>query len=238
MKNLIIPCAGQSKRFPNLPPKWSLLNDFGKCMVGMVVETYLDKFDRIVLTIIKDHAEKHDALNFLRRHLNPKVEILVLDSPTHSPSQTVFETIRQKNIEGDITIKDCDCHVGYKIPDLSSYIVGVNIKNNTSIQRLEAKSYIHKNDNNIISDIFEKKMVSNNICVGVYACSVDKFSAHYQSLINSDIFLGKQEIYVSHVFSHMILTGSDAFSYIEAESFLDWGTPDDWHQTKNTLSKT
>ena len=110
--------------------------------------------------------------------------------------------------------------------------MGVNVKKDSNIKRLEAKSFIKKNDNNIIEDIIEKKMVSNDICVGVYSCDADNYRESYNFLSESDVYFHTQEVYVSHIFSHMILSRSSIFSYIEADLFTDWGTVDDWEQNK------
>ena len=78
-------------------------------------------------------------------------------------------------------------------------------------------------------------MVSNNICVGAYACGSESFQESYDCIHKSGVMLDDREVYVSHIFSHMILSNkfNSVFSYVEAQSFLDWGTLEDWEANKN-----
>ena len=62
MATLIIPCAGKSSRFPNMKPKWMLTHPDGKLMIEKSIEQLpLEVFDRIVITIVKEHCETYEA---------------------------------------------------------------------------------------------------------------------------------------------------------------------------------
>ncbi len=233
MSTLILPCAGRSSRFPNLPPKWMLQNDYPESMLEMVIDSMTQEFEQIIVTITSEQQEKWKAFDYLNSRLKWGADIVMLDNPTRSASQTVYETLKQSLVDGPIVIKDCDCAVGYNSANFNNYIVGLKVKKDSGIKRLEAKSFIKKNDDNIIEDIIEKRMVSNDICVGAYACEADKYCGAYEDIVDSDVFLGGQEAYVSHIFSYMILSESAIFSYIEADSFVDWGTLEDWENNKN-----
>ena len=233
MSTLILPCAGKSSRFPNLPPKWMLENNHKESMIEMVIDAIPQEFEQTIVTITQEQQDKWGAFDFLNSRLKWGVDVLILDSPTRSASETVYKTIEDCSVSGPIVIKDCDCAVEYNASNLTNYIVGLKVKKDSRIKRLEAKSFIKKNDDNIIEDIVEKRMISNDICVGVYSCDANKYCESYTNIIDSDVYLANQEIYVSHVFSHMILSESAIFSHIEADSFVDWGTLEDWENNKN-----
>ena len=59
MNTLIVPCAGRSSRFPNTKPKFLLTHPDGKLMIEHAIEGIdINKFDQIVITIVKEHDEK------------------------------------------------------------------------------------------------------------------------------------------------------------------------------------
>ncbi len=233
MKTLVLPCAGRSSRFPDLPPKWMLQNDGKESMLEMVIDAMPGDFDRTIITITQEQQDRWGAFDFLNFRVKQGVDIDILPEPTKSASETVCKTLQDCHVEGTIIIKDCDCKVEYGEPTSPNFIVGINVKKDSDIKRLEAKSFIKKNDNNIIEDIIEKKMVSNDICVGVYSCDADNYLESYNFLTESDVYFQTQEVYVSHIFSHMVLSGAAVFSYIEATRFVDWGTLEDWENNKD-----
>jgi len=233
MKTLVLPCAGRSSRFPDLPPKWMLQNDDKESMIESVIDAMPEDFDRTIITITQQQQDQWGAFDFLNLRVKEGVDIDILSQPTNSASETVYQTLQDCHVEGAVTIKDCDCKVEYKECASLNFIVGINVKKDSDIKRLEAKSFIEKNDNNIIEDIIEKKMVSNDICVGVYSCDADNYLESYNFLTESDVYFQTQEVYVSHIFSHMVLSGAAVFSYIEATRFVDWGTLEDWENNKD-----
>jgi len=240
-KTLIIPCAGKSTRFPNLPPKWSLLNSYNTSMLDMAMLPYTmqpcaQQVDEIIVTITKQQLVKNKLFEFLINNVRQPLSLCILENETFCAAETVYQTIQHYKITGDIIIKDSDCFADYALEsNCSNYIVGLNVESNNEVRRLGAKSFIHKDNNNIITDIIEKKIVSSNICVGTYACNSLNFCENYLQLKNSPVFY-KNEIYVSHVFSNMILTNTSVFLYVEASNFIDFGTLEDWEQNKNKLA--
>jgi hypothetical protein len=114
------------------------------------------------------------------------------------------------------------------IPDRSNFIVGLSISENSPVDRIQSKSFIVKDDNDVILDIVEKDVVSNVICVGVYATDARQFADAYAEIRGSDVFQRAGELYVSHVMSYLMLQKKILFHYIEADDFVDWGTLEDW----------
>jgi hypothetical protein len=234
MRTLIIPCAGRSSRFPNMKPKWMLTHPDGKLMVEKSLEGIsLASFGRIVITILKEHVEKHEAKIVLSQIFskNKKVEILVLDEPTSCQAETVQRTLHAKRITGPFVVKDADNAVSLKLGRQENFVAGLHIPSfQKEIQRLSSKSFLEVNDQGIIADIIEKKISSEYICVGVYGFSDPAiFNDAYT-------FLSKQgrggEIYLSHVIAYLIATDISVFRYVPVDDFEDWGTLQDWRITQ------
>ncbi|HYW70728.1 MAG TPA: hypothetical protein VE961_06825 [Pyrinomonadaceae bacterium] len=231
MRTLLVPAAGRSSRYPDLRPKWILTHPTGQLMIDMVLEAMAYRqFDRTVITVIKEHCERHHVDVILRQIFGRSIDILVLENETTSAAETVFESIVQAGIEGDVIIKDTDCIVRSTLPPRSNFIVGLSIHENSPVGRIQSKSFIVKDDNDVILDIVEKEVVSNVICVGVYAADAAQFADAYADIRASDVFQRVGELYVSHVMSYLILQKKILFHYIEADDFVDWGTLDDWRK--------
>jgi hypothetical protein len=231
MSTLLIPAAGKSSRFPNMRPKWLLTHPTGKIMLDMVLNSanYLD-FERTVVTILRDHCIRYDADVILRQVFGDSIEIVILDNPTSSAAETVYETIKLAKISGNIVIKDSDCIVEYTATEAKDFIVGLTINSSSSVEKIQTKSFIIKNDDDIILDVVEKEIVSNIICLGVYSLDCEDFNRSYESIVDSDVYKLNGEIYVSHVISYLILSGDVIFGHVEADRFIDWGTKNDWYE--------
>ena len=232
MKTLIIPAAGSSSRFPNMKPKWLLTHPQRGLMISKILtDKLVDSFDKIYITILRDHVEKYEAdvileQVFKQRNIN-NCELVILDHPTLSSPETVYNTIKLKNITQSITIKDSDCVVEFENNELLNFIVGLDI-NKTQITNPGNKSYLVKDEYNNIQDIVEKNIVSNYICTGVYSLeNVNDFILGYETLKNSKLF-DESEMYISHIFSYLIQKQIVTVEYIKCTNFIDWGTLEDW----------
>ena len=146
MNTLIIPCAGQSSRFPNMKPKYMLTHPDGKLMVEKSMENInMDVFDRIIITIVKPHDEKYEAGLVMKQVFenNPKVEICVLDDFTSSASETIYLTLTKMKVEGAFVIKDSDNRVGVHFDnDIKNMIVGYDLHQHRDITNIPGKSFL------------------------------------------------------------------------------------------------
>lgn len=228
---LIIPAAGRSSRFPNMKPKWMLTHPSGHLMIEKVIWG-LDTtaYKKIYIVILQEHCDKYDADVVLKQAFpQEKFEVVVLENPTKSSPQTVYECLKNCNINSWIVIKDSDCMVLYNHPNNKNrFVVGVNIKTKPTIQNLDQKSFIVSDDNDIVREVVEKSIVSEQICVGVYAMHSSDLIRVYDSLKNS---MGN-EMYFSHVVSELIDENLH-FSISSATAYEDWGTKEQWFSSGN-----
>jgi hypothetical protein len=230
MKTLIIPCAGKSSRFPNMKPKWLLTHPDGKLMIEKALEGInLGSFDRIVITIVKEHIEKFEAYLILDQIFsfeNSKFEICILENFTSSQSETVFQTIQKNKIQGAVIIKDSDNYVKVDFDFNSNFVVGLNlISFSKEIYRLSGKSFLKINEQNNIIDIVEKNIISSFICVGIYGfLNVSLFVEAYIKLKNENL----KELYLSNIISFLLTESKATFKHVEANDYSDWGTLKDW----------
>ena len=230
MKTLLIPCAGSSSRFPNMRPKWMLTHPDGKLMIEKSLEGInIDFFDRIIIVILQTHIEKFNADIILKQaFINIKnVEIVVLPFPTSSASETVYQAVKKLSLTGGVVVKDSDNCINLTfLEKIQNCIGALNINTYKKNIELRSKSFLLLNDNNIVMDIIEKKVISDCICVGVYSFQdINDFSSSYLELLNENIV---GEIYLSHVISYMISVKKIIFQAIHVTDFKDWGTIQEW----------
>ncbi len=235
MSTLIVPAAGKSSRFPNMKPKFLLTHPDGRLMIEKSLSGMpLDKFNRIVITIGKEHSEKYEAKTILKQVFaehphNKKIEILELDELGTGHADAVYLTLLKKRVKGAFVSKDCDNHVEIKKLPSAEFVVGLDVSTfKKEISRLAAKSFLMVNDQGIVVDIIEKCICSQHICLGVYGFeSAEKFIGAYQALTKSNGG-DHRGVYLSHVISYLIGTSQSMYSYAEALDYEDWGTLDDW----------
>ncbi|WP_142674058.1 hypothetical protein [Bacillus sp. SRB_331] len=233
MKTLIVPCAGKSLRFPKMRPKWLLTHPDGNLMIQKAVKGLnLEVYDRIIITIVKEHVIKYEADLILQQAFNinenSKFEILILDEFTSCQAETVYRTLFEKNVVGAFDVKDSDGYIEFDNSRYDAFIVGLDInKFGKEISRLSSKSFLIVDSNDNVVDIFEKKIKSEYICVGLYGFDdVEKFNRAYENIKDNNF--DYDEIYLSHIISYLIGTGKSVYHYINASEYEDWGTLLDW----------
>lgn len=234
MRTLIIPCAGKSSRFPNMRPKWMLTHPDGRLMLDKAIDNIdKDSFDRIIVTIVKEHDEKYESSLILKQvfNNNPKIEICILDSFTRSQSETVYNTLVAMDVKGAFVVKDSDNQITAKLPDeTKNFIVGYDIDIHRDVSNIPAKSFIIANEQNIILDIVEKKVVSNIICLGIYGFSdAEIFKKAYLEMTT---LYSQKEMFLSHVISRLISQKDTVFELVYADNYEDWGTLTEWQATQ------
>lgn len=234
MNTLIIPCAGKSNRFPNMKPKYLLTHPDGELMIEKSIKGLnLDIFDRIIITIVKPHDDLYESNLILSQVFenNKKIEICILDDFTKSASETVYLTLQKMDVNGAFVVKDSDNCVYTKIPKkIFNSISAYDLHKHTNISNIPGKSFLIVNKQGIIEDIIEKRVVSNIICLGVYAFEdVELFKKAYLELQNKNII---GEMYISHIISYILSQKHTIFTAIEAENYDDWGTLHEWREVQ------
>ena len=230
MNTLIVPCAGRSSRYPKMKPKWMLTHPEGMTMLQKNLSAVnLNLFNRIIITILKDHDKNYNALGFLKEVFpENKFEVLILDDLTSGPAETVYDTLKKKEVSGSFVVRDSDSYAQFSLDHLgSNFLVGINVNKILSTDRLSDKSFVILDGQNLVTGIVEKKIVSEHICLGVYGfTSSTDFIQIFESFKPG---LHQKEIYLSHVMAAILI--NNRVHYTESDSYEDWGTLDAWKKT-------
>jgi hypothetical protein len=227
--------AGRSSRFPNSKPKWMLTHPNGKFMsIQSVAELDKSHIEKIVFVYLKEHEEKfHFKKGFIEELDNfwmKDYSLCELPQQTKDCVETVVEAIKRENLKGPIFIKDSDSFFVCKNLPVGNFVCHANIGKVGRVNPC-AKSYIAIDENNIITNVVEKKIISDTFCVGGYMFDdADTFLS-----LSEDLSFDRER-YVSDVIYHAILNKQLVFKGIEVSGFEDWGTSDDWYKYKKTFT--
>lgn len=226
---VIVPCAGRSSRFPNMPPKWMLPDYDGLPMVVKAIGGLSISTDDLVVTILREHEERFRAREGLARAFGKPVNCVILDKPTRSQSETVVETLRRTGLNEPFLVKDSDNYFEIGSLEEPFNYVSVTSLNNFDQINPRNKSYVQIDQEDIIINVREKQVISDLFSVGGYFFnSVSDFTAAYEEMERaSQVSVG--ELYLSEIISFMILNGS-VFKARRVSRYQDWGTIHEWRQ--------
>jgi histidinol phosphatase-like enzyme len=220
---IIVPAAGLSSRFPNMRPKYSLVDYSGKLMLESAIKPFIGKYN-ITIGILKEHNEKYNIVQLLKHELKDSVNIVVLEKQTTGPADTVYQIIKKLNIDlnNEILIKDCDSFFDHEYAR-GNYICISRFSDNILIRTPAAKSYITTNEQGIVQNIVEKQVISDKFCVGGYKFESAKLYCNaFEQLSKSN-----EEIYVSNIIQYCLFNGSIFFENLVTD-YIDVGTSEEW----------
>lgn len=232
MRTLILPIGGKSSRFPGMRPKWCLTMPSGLLMLEEAIALLdFSQFERIIVIGLRSHFEKYIDPNIVKKFVD-KMSGLPCDivSIDHSHSQVETICAGLKALGGDFPffVKDCDNR--FRVAWQGTNEVAVVDLHTQSLVHAASKSFIEVGSANRITNIVEKKVISDLFCCGGYGFSSSKEFLNAASEIKLD-----REHYVSHVIFEMILKGS-VFKPIVGLDYIDWGTLQEFraYQSKAT----
>lgn len=231
--NIILPVAGKSSRFPNVRPKWLLTNPNGNFMiVDSILGMELNDIESLNLIYLKEHEEifafKKGLLENLKKYnLDSLINFIELENETTHQVETI--QLGLKSIGKDISfiIKDCDNSFKVNITSLDNNFVSYCRLDNLKGSDVASKSYLQLDNMNVISNIVEKKVISDKFCCGGYYFKSSNEFLEYSNIDSSNSF-------VSDVVFNMILN-SKTFIGMECSDYEDWGTITEWQKYKNTF---
>ncbi|SRR5581483_70778 len=229
--NLIIPAAGQSSRFPKMRPKWMLTHPNGNLMLAEAIRGLeFSSLKKIYLVVLAAHLKEFQCLRGIKKQfrqigLLDKLVVVALDQPTQSQPETVARAIEKQKIKGPICIKDSDNFFRMKVP-ANNFISVVDL-NQVGFVNPGNKSYADVNENHFVTNIVEKRVISNFFCSGAYGFDdAQEYLNYFKRLSNL------KGLYISHIIYQMLLDNK-AFSAVVCSHYSDWGTLKDWNRYKS-----
>lgn len=200
---LIMPIAADKPEYAYHMPKVFLnAGDGAMYCIRALRSLEINRFDHVYITILRHLDEKYALADRLKLQLNiygiTNARIIVLDTPTASQPETIYQTIQKMNVHGSIFIKDADC----------SFTGDISEGNAITIHPLEEldwvkpknKSYVNVDDMYYITNIIEKRIVSHYFTAGGYSFEdADTYCRYYERLMH------QSGLYLSHIIYSMLL---------------------------------
>tara|TARA_E500000178_G_scaffold327159_1_gene355994 strand:+ start:1319 stop:2704 length:1386 start_codon:yes stop_codon:yes gene_type:complete len=237
--NILIPMAGAGTRFKEagyIFPK-PLIEINNKPMIQWVIESL--KLDGNYIFIVqKEHQEKYN-INSVLKILKPNCKIIELDHITEGAACTTLLAKEFINTNNPLIIANSDQYL--KWDSIKSMYNYNQKKIDGSILTFEAIhpkwSYAKIGNNNFVTEVAEKKVISKNATVGVYYWKKGSDYVNFAEKMIKKNIRTNNEFYVCPVYNEAIGEGKKIVIDRVAEMH-GLGTPDDLKNfvTKKNLS--
>lgn len=205
MLNIVIPMAGNGSRFAKagyIAPK-PLINVKGHYMIEWVVKNITPQINHKFIFICQEkHYKEYDLFNILKR-LAPGCEIITVKNVTQGAACTVLLAEKFINNDSQLMIANSDQYVDI---DINKYIS--SMKNYDGlIMTMKASdpkwSYI-KYEKELITEIREKEVISDEATVGIYNFAHGRDFVKYAKQMIEKNCRVNNEFYVAPVYNEMI----------------------------------
>ncbi len=226
--NILIPMAGAGKRFADAGytfPK-PLIEINNKPMIQWVVDC-LNINANFIFLILKEHQEKYNIGSVLKI-LKPNCKIIEIDQLTEGAACTTLLAEKYINNDNPLIIANSDQFIKW---NSSSVMYNITTKKFDgailTFKSIHPKwSYVKANENDIVSEVAEKKVISDRATVGVYYWKHGSDYVKYaKEMINHNIRVNN-EFYVCPVYNQA-LKDNKIIKAINVDEMIGLGTPED-----------
>lgn len=226
--NVLIPMAGAGSRFANAGytfPK-PLIEVNGKPMIQVVVEN-LNIEANYTFIVQKEHYEKY-SLQYLLNLIAPNCNIVQVDGLTEGAACTTLLAKEFINNDSPLVMANSDQFVEWNSNECLYAFNADGVDG--GIVTFEAThpkwSYAKMGEDGFVSEVAEKKPISNNATVGIYFWKKGSDYVKYAEQMIEKNIRTNGEFYVCPVFNEAIADGKK-IRVKEIERMWGIGTPED-----------
>lgn len=226
--NVLIPMAGAGSRFSEAGytfPK-PLIEVNGKPMIQVVVEN-LNIEANYIFIVQKEHYQKYN-LKYMLELIAPGCKIVQTEGITEGAACTTLLAKQHINNDSPLIIANSDQFVEWNSNECMYSFKNSSIDGGIlTFKATHPKwSYAKINDDGLVSEVAEKKVISDNATVGIYYWKHGKDYVKYaEQMIKKDIRTNN-EFYVCPVFNEAIQDGKK-IKVQNVREMLGLGTPED-----------
>lgn len=228
LMKILIPMAGRGKRFEDAGysfPK-PLIDIDGKAMIQVIVENLNFSAEHIFLCQ-NEHSEKY-SLKELLELISPNCKIIKVNGVTEGAACTALLAKELINNDEELIIANSDQWVDWNNQHFLSFLRNNNADGGivTFISTHPKWSFIKINDKNEVTEVAEKRLISNIATVGIYYFKKGRyFIEAVEKMIEKNIRTNN-EFYIAPAYNEMIQQGKKILHYPIAE-MRGLGTPED-----------
>ena len=222
--------AGEGSRFAKEGytfPK-PLINVCGKPMIQLVVEN-LDFDCEYIFLVRKAHIDKYTGLiDTLDRITNGRFQYVVVDGLTEGAACTALLAEGLIDNDEDLLIANSDQYIDYQAPNFNM------LKNQTNCDAIVYTfnavhpkwSFVKTNARGFITEVAEKKPISNIATCGIYWYRKGSdFVKYAKQMIDKDIRVNN-EFYIAPVYNELVGDGKTLIPFY-VDKMWGIGTPED-----------
>ncbi|MBQ7198280.1 MAG: glycosyltransferase family 2 protein [Selenomonadaceae bacterium] len=209
MLNIVIPMAGRGSRFANAGyelPK-PLIEIHGHAMIECVIKNITPKIPhKFIFLCLAEHLEKYNLETRLKT-FSPNCEVVTVDKVTEGAACTVL--LAEKFIDNDdaLMIANSDQYVDIDINDYLRAGEGLDGLIMTMFADDNKWSFIKFDENNFVTMVREKEVISNEATVGIYNFSHGRdYVTYAKKMIELNLRVNN-EFYVAPVYNMLIDDG-------------------------------
>ena len=233
MLNIVIPMAGAGSRFADagyLDPK-PLIEVKGIPMIQLVIRNLKPNVEhRFIFVVQKRHYHEYKLEQLIGEVTNDSKFVLV-DGITQGAACTVLEAIDYIDNEDPLMIANSDQYLDFEIDD---YLDQVPNSSEGLIMTMHASgdkwSYLNVDENGYVSEVAEKREISNIATTGVYNFAKGStFVLGANAMIANDERVNG-EFYVAPVYNYLISRGYRIRHHLIGDcgkAMYGLGTPED-----------
>ena len=229
--NLIVPIAADKLEYEHtMPYVFHFAEDGTQLCIKSIQGLNLSKFEHIYFVILEKLDRRYNLSELIHMQLRnmglaEKASVVSLKESTTSQAETIYECIRQENIEGSIFVKDADGYFSCDFTETNG--IAIYPLDKLDMVNPHNKSYVDLDDQFYITNIIEKKIISRYFNAGGYLFEdARQFSAYYECLRDY------KGLYMSHIVYAMLLDNI-SFRPFEVEGFIDWGNKHLYNNLRN-----
>lgn len=232
---VIFPCCGLGTRMGSELPK-PLFQVNGKTLIEWSVKSLKGIGRNLVFVILKDHDERFGLGDRLLQMFRP-CKIVRLDRPTDGAARTVLHACHLVDKNAPLIISNCDQYYEW---DAEKFCIDYHQKNadgaTLTFQSDHQKwSYVRLDEEGMVTEVAEKRVISNHANVGVYFYSKSKFfidAAHRMMALDERV---NNEWYTAPTLNHMIFYGARILPF-EVNKMVGLGTVEDANSAKDLIN--
>tara|TARA_B100000989_G_scaffold268252_1_gene222833 strand:+ start:1234 stop:2613 length:1380 start_codon:yes stop_codon:yes gene_type:complete len=226
--NIVIPMAGEGSRFAKAGytfPK-PLIEVHQKPMIQLVVDN-LGLKGNFIFIVRKEHLKKYNLKSFLNI-IAPNCKIIAIDKVTEGAACTVLLAKKYINNSKPLIISNSDQYIDWSPSETMYNFYSKNVDGGILVFNATHPkwSYAKCDKNNNVSEVAEKRVISNNATVGVYYWKHGKeFVKYSEQMIKKDVRVNN-EFYVCPVYNEAI-KDRKKIKINNVKSMWGLGTPED-----------
>jgi HAD superfamily hydrolase (TIGR01509 family) len=226
--NILIPMAGAGKRFSDAGfglPK-PLIDVNGKPMIQCVVDN-LNIDANFIFVVQKEHYHKFNLETYLNL-IAPNCKIILTDGVTEGAACTTLLAKEFINNDSHLIIANSDQLVEWDSCEFMHYMLSKNLDGGilTFVDNNPKWSYALTDDSGYVTQVAEKKVISNEATVGIYYWKTgSEYVRLAEQMISKNIRVNN-EFYVCPVFNEACLDHMKIKTF-PINTMHGLGTPED-----------